>query len=101
MDKTPARTVRALPRFLKSKRRLPEVVQTEIDNQVKMLLDKPLAGERKSGALRGVRVWKFLAQDRQYLLAYHFFPRPNVIEMIDVGVHENFYRGLQHYLDAR
>jgi hypothetical protein len=30
-----------------------------------------------------------------------FFPKPNVIEVIDVGVHENFYRELQRYLDAR
>jgi hypothetical protein len=25
-------------------------------------------------------------------LAYHFFPTPNVLELLDVGVHENFYR---------
>lgn len=39
----------------------------------------------KKGALKGVRVVKFKADDRQYLLAYYFFPKPNVIEILDVG----------------
>jgi hypothetical protein len=95
------RTVRALPRFLKSKRRLPPDVQTAVDTQVKALLDTPLAGEPKTGALKGVRVFKFKVHDRQYLLAYHFFAKPNVLEVIDIGVHENFYRELHRYLDAR
>ena len=49
----PERTVRAVPRFLKSKR------------------------------------------------GFRFFAKPNVIELLDVGPHEIFYRDLQQYLDAR
>ena len=82
--KPPARTVRAVPRLFKSKRHLTPAVQTE-DTQVKALLDEPLKGEMKKGALKGVRVVKFKADDRQYLLAYYFFPKPNVIEILDVG----------------
>ncbi len=100
-DKPPTRTVRAVPRFFKSKRRLTPAVQTEVDTQVKTLLDEPLKGEMKKGALKGVRVVKFKADDRQYLLAHYFFPKPNVIEILDVGVHENFYRGLEGYLEDR
>ncbi len=98
-DKPPARTVRAVPRLFKSKRRLTPAIQTEVDTQVKALLDEPLKGEMKKGALKGVRVVKFKADDRQYLLAY--YPKPNVIEILDVGVHENFYRGLEGYLEDR
>jgi hypothetical protein len=76
-------------------------VQTEIDNQVKALMGNPLAGEMKKGALRGVRVVKFRAEGQQYLLAYFFHSKPNVIETLDVGVHENFYRDLQNYLVDR
>lgn len=84
----PARSVRAVPRFLKSKRRLPPSAQEAVDAQVNALLDNPLAGVPKVVALRGVRVVKFKAEDRQYLPAYVFYPRPTVIEMLDVGVHE-------------
>ena len=88
-DKPPTRTVRAVPRFFKSKRRLTPAVQTEVDTQVKTLLDEPLKGEMKKGALKGVRVTKFKADDRQYLL------------ILDVGVYENFYRGLEGYVEDR
>jgi hypothetical protein len=33
-----------------------------------------------------------VADDRQYLLAYYFHAKPNIIEALDVAVHENFYR---------
>ena len=97
----PERTVRAVPRFLKSKRRFPEAVQEEIDAQVRSLIENPLHGEPKAGALKGVRVAKFKINVRQYLLAYRFLAKPNVIELLDVGPHENFYRDLQQYLEAR
>lgn len=97
----PERTVWAVPRFLKSKRRLSDVVQEEIDAQVHGLIESPLLGEPKTGALRGVRVIKFKVGVQQYLLAYRFFPKPNAIEILDVGVHENFYRDLTNYLDSR
>ncbi len=100
-DKPTERQVKTVPRFLKSKRRLPPAAQTELDTQVKALLDDPLKGELKKGALKGVRVVKFKTQDQQYLLAYYFFPKPNVIETLDVGVHENFYKGLENYLEDR
>lgn len=61
----------------------------------------PLVGEPKVGALRGVRVVKFKVGSQQLLLAYQFDTRRNAIEILDVGPHENFYRELQKYLDAR
>ena len=97
----PDRAVRAAPRFLKSKRGLPETVQKEIDARVRGLIGDPLQGDPKAGALKGVRVIKFKVSVQQYLLAYRFFAKPNVIELLDVGPHENFYRDLQEYLDAR
>ena len=98
---TPQRTVRATPRFLKSKRSLSEEVQLEIDERVKAVIADPMLGDPKTGALRGVRVTTFKIGPRQYLLAYTFTPKTNVVEVLDVGVHENFYRDLQNYIDAR
>ena len=55
-------------------------------------MTNPLTGDPKTGALKGVRL---------LLLAYQFDARRGVIEILDVGPHENFYRELQKYLDAR
>ena len=97
----PQRTASAAPRFIKAKKRLPTNVQLETDEQVKEILKDPLRGEPKTGALRGVRVVKFKADDRQYLLAYTFRAKVNTVEVLDIGVHENFYKGLQDYLADR
>lgn len=97
----PGRTVTAVPRLLKSKRRLDDAVQLAVDAELKKPVGDPLAGEPKVGALKGVRVAKFKVGPRQYLLAYRFLTKPNVVEMLDVGVHENFYRDLQRHLEGR
>ena len=94
------RSVRTVPRFVKSKRRLPDAIQEEVDAQVRRLTENPLSGEPKVGALKGVRVVKFKVDVHQYLLAYQFFPKQKVIEILGVGVHENFYRDLQSYLNS-
>ena len=86
---------------MKSKRRLAEAVQEEVDARVRALIENPLQGEPKAGALKGVRVVKFKAGVQQYLLADQFFSKPNVIELLDVGIHENFYRDLQTHQDSR
>ena len=99
--KKPERHVLQAPRFAKSKRRLPSSAQLAVDEAVKGLLADPFAGEPKVGALKGVRVVKFKVGSQQLLLAYQFDPRRNVIEVLDAGPHENFYRELQKYLDAR
>ena len=95
------RTVVQAPRFGRSKRRLPAPAQLQIDEAVKGLLADPLSGEPKTGALKGVRVIKFKVGPQQLLLAYQFDARHNMIAVLDVGPHENFYRELQKYLDAR
>lgn len=97
----PDRSVVQAPRFGKSKRRLPPVAQLAVDDAIRSLLVHPLTGEPKTGALRGIRVIKFKASGQQLLLAYQFDERRNIIEVLDVGPHENFYRDLQKYLDAR
>jgi mRNA-degrading endonuclease RelE of RelBE toxin-antitoxin system len=99
--KPPARQVLQAPRFAKSKRRLPPSAQLAVDDAVNGLLADPLAGEPKVGALKGVRVVKFKVGIQQLLLAYQFDTKRNAIEVLDVGPHENFYRELQKYLDAR
>jgi len=100
----PARSERQIlqaPRFAKAKRRLPEQAQLAVDEAVRSVLAAPLSGVPKVGALKGVRVVKFKVGSQQLLLAYQFDPKRNLVEVLDVGPHENFYRELQKYLDAR
>ncbi len=98
---TPARSVRQAPRFARAKRVFPEAVQLQIDEVVKAIMANPLVGEPKSGALKGVRVEKFKIGPQQLLMAYTFTAKTQTLEMLDVGPHENFYKGLTQYLDAR
>jgi len=44
---------------------------------------------------------KFKVGPQQLLVAYTFTAKTQTLEMLDVGPHENFYRGLTQYLDAR
>ena len=101
MSKPPARSVLQAPRFGRAKKRLPPTAQLAVDEAVKGILADPLSGEPKVGALKGVRVMKFKVSAQQLLLAYHFDAKRNVIEVLDVGPHESFYRELQRYLDTR
>jgi hypothetical protein len=80
---------------------LPAKAQLAADEAVRGIQVDPLVGEPKAGALRGVRVVKFKVGAQQLLLAYQFDSRRRLIEVLDLGPHENFYRELQRYLDAR
>jgi mRNA-degrading endonuclease RelE of RelBE toxin-antitoxin system len=99
--KPPERQVLATPRFLRSKRSLSDVAQKAVDEAVSNIMQDPLKGEAKTGALKGVRVVKFTVEQQHYLLAYQFFSKRNVIDVLDIAPHENFYRDLQKYLGAR
>jgi mRNA-degrading endonuclease RelE of RelBE toxin-antitoxin system len=96
-----ARAVVQAPRFATSKRRLPPKAQLIVDDEVRRIVENPLVGELKTGALKGVRVVKFKIGPQQLLLAYQFDARRNTLEVLDVGPHENFYRDLEGYLDDR
>ena len=97
----PKRGVEQSTRFGKAKRRLPPKGQLALDEEVKSILENPLLGGTKTGALKGVRVLKFKLGPLQLLLAYGFNERRNVVELLDLGPHENFYRDLENYLKDR
>ena len=99
--KRPTRPVEQSTRFGKTKRRLPPKAQGALDAEVKKIAENPLVGEIKTGALKRVRVLKFKLGPLQLLLAYEFNERRNMVELLDVGPHENFYRDLESYLKDR
>jgi hypothetical protein len=97
----PERSVEQSTRFGKVKRRMPAKAQLLLDQEVKKLMADPLSGEPEKGALKRIRVVKFMVGAQLLLLAYEFNGRRNVIELLDVGPPENFYKDLQDYVDAR
>ena len=99
--KKPTRSVEQSTRFGKTKRRLPPKAQVALDAEVKNIAENPLVGEMKTGALKRGWVLKFKLGPLQLLLVYEFNGRRNVVELLDVGPHENFYRDLESYLKDR
>jgi ParE-like toxin of type II bacterial toxin-antitoxin system len=59
----------ASPVILKKTKQFPDL-QRALDNQVKMILENPLLGDPKKGALQRVRVLKFKYKKQLSLLSY-------------------------------
>jgi mRNA-degrading endonuclease RelE of RelBE toxin-antitoxin system len=99
--KQPDRQIVQMPRFARTKKKLPAKVQLEVDQAIEEISKDPFRGEPKSGALSGMRIYKFKVGPQQLLLAYRFDAKTNTIEAWAVGPHENFYRDLQNYREAK
>ncbi|MFZ0133090.1 MAG: type II toxin-antitoxin system RelE/ParE family toxin [Desulfobacterales bacterium] len=70
--------------------------KTALDEQIKLIVDNPNIGIQKKGDLSDVHVHKFKIKTTQYLLAYRF--NENLLELIMIGPHQNYYRGLKTHL---
>ncbi|MFH2061098.1 MAG: type II toxin-antitoxin system RelE/ParE family toxin [Pseudomonadota bacterium] len=85
--------------FEKKVKKLSEQIKKILDSQVLKIAQNPSVGEEKKGDLRGVFIHKFKIKSTQYLLSYRFVG--NDLELIMIGLHENYYRDLKSYLKAR
>jgi mRNA-degrading endonuclease RelE of RelBE toxin-antitoxin system len=70
-----------------------------LDDEINKIAENPLIGEEKKGDLRGVYVYKFKIKSLLYLLSYRMIKSD--LELIMIGPHENYYRGLKSYLKRR
>jgi mRNA-degrading endonuclease RelE of RelBE toxin-antitoxin system len=86
--------------FEKRVRRFRKQDKQVLDRQVRAILENPDIGQEKRGELRGVFVHKFKIHTTQYLLAYRFRGK-EVLELIMIGPHENYYRDLERYTRDR
>lgn len=89
------------PLFYRRKKRAQRPLQEAIDAAARTIVDNPMIGEPKVGALKAVRVYKFTHHGLEYLVAYRLETRRRLIEFVAVGPHENFYRDLQRTLRRR
>ena len=80
--------------FEKKAKKLNEKEKYELDNEIKQIIQNPLIGTEKKGDLRGIFVHKFNLQNQLYLLSYRFV-KNEILELIMIGPHENYYRDLK------
>ena len=67
-----------------------------LDKQIIKIADDPSIGQEKKGDLKNIFVYKFKIKDKQYLLSYRY--SKDLLELITIGSHENYYRDLKSYL---
>jgi mRNA-degrading endonuclease YafQ of YafQ-DinJ toxin-antitoxin module len=58
-------------------------------------MENPKIGQEKKGTLKGIRLYKFHIEKQLFLLAYEL--EADVLNLIMVGSHENYYRDLAKY----
>ena len=78
--------------FKKSVKKLHLNQKKDLDGAIKTLVANPLLGEQKKGDLRFLRVLKFKMVKQEILLGYSYEEGTVVLELLNFGPHENFYR---------
>ncbi len=81
---------RAVKKLNKSDKRL-------LDEEIKNIASRLVIGDQKKGDLKGIFVYKFKINVFQYLLAYRM--NEEFLELIMLGLHENYYRDLKNFLN--
>ena len=94
------RPVTALPRFLRIKKKWPAGLQRILDVEVQKILENPLRGDPKKGALAGIRVHKFTHHQQLYLIGYQV-GKGGVVCLLALGSHETFYRDIEKQIPTR
>ena len=96
------------PPFSRFVKKAHKPLQLAIEDAVEEICATPQIGETKVGDLAGIRVYKFRFNRQEFLVAY----RPSgeeeqaaggllellLIDVYQVGTHENFYDDLKRYL---
>jgi mRNA-degrading endonuclease RelE of RelBE toxin-antitoxin system len=87
------------PSFAKHIKKFKRSQKEHLDHQIRLIIENPQIGDEKKGDLKGVFVQKFKIDNLQYLLSYRF--KKDLLELIMIGPHENYYRNLKSYLKYR
>jgi mRNA-degrading endonuclease RelE of RelBE toxin-antitoxin system len=92
---TKVKTVLQTPTFRKIIKRLKPSQKKELDNAIRILMEKPNLGEQKKGDLAFLRVYKFKMNKQITLLGYSCDDGNLILELMALGSHENFYRDIK------
>lgn len=85
--------------FGKKVKKFEKKEKLELDNAIREIVKNPSIGSEKKGDLRGIFVYKFKIIKTEFLLSYRVIGGD--IELITIGLHENYYRDLKSYLKNR
>ena len=83
--------------FARKVKKLSTQEKAVLDNEIRRIIADPSIGQEKRGTLKGVFIHKFKLHAIQFLLAYRFCDL-QILELIMLGPHENYYRDLDNYL---
>jgi mRNA-degrading endonuclease YafQ of YafQ-DinJ toxin-antitoxin module len=83
------------PRFDRAIKKISPTEKKTLDAAVKAIVSESALGEKKTGDLTGVQVYKFRHLKQQMLLAYSVSLDRTQLVLMGYGVHENFYRDLK------
>ena len=83
------------PIFKKAVKKLKKNQKLDLDNAVKDLMVDPELGTKKNGDLSYLWVYKFKMVKQEMLLGYSYEDDSVVLELLNIGTHENFYRDMK------
>ncbi|GGC97155.1 type II toxin-antitoxin system RelE/ParE family toxin [Halopseudomonas salina] len=83
------------PTFKRAVKKLKANQKEDLDEAVRVLMADPDLGEQKKGDLSFLRVYKFKMDRQLTLLGYSFDDGALVLELMALGLHENFYRDIK------
>jgi len=83
--------------FARKVKKLSTQEKAVLDNEIRRIIADPSIGQEKRGTLKGVFIHKFKIHAIQFLLAYRF-RNMQILDLIMLGSHENYYRDLDNYL---
>ncbi len=88
-------TILQTPTFARAAKKLLTSGKAELDAAIRAIMAEPAAAEAKKGDLAGIRVHKFHINRQLTLLAYTYQETADVLTLLALGSHENFYRDLK------
>ena len=68
-----------------------------VNNSIKLIISNFEIGELKIGDLSGIRVYKFKVHNHLFLLAYEYTKSIDLLYLMALGEHENFYEKLKKH----
>jgi mRNA interferase RelE/StbE len=79
--------------FRNQKKKLNKNYIKALDKAIESIIENPKIGQKKTGDLAQVWIYKFSIVNQQFLLAYLWDEKSRIL--IALGTHENFYRDLK------
>jgi mRNA interferase RelE/StbE len=82
------------PTFARQLKKLHKNQKTSLDKVMRQLAENPNLGDAKTADLDGIFVLKFMVNREKWSLAYRQIS-DEILKLLLVGAHENFYRELK------